>query len=200
MKRLQEENINTPELADRIFEQRWRKQVHYVDFNRFVLLSKYFSGGKCLDLGVFNSPLPIELRRKFPESEIWAIDHATTVIEHFKKQFPDIHYIVGDVMRLPFENESFDYLIAGELIEHLEDPEAFLKECFRVLRPKGYLAISAPVEEGVSQARISSEHLWSFDRQDFEALSNLYDKVEIDTFQEATGSTVNVFIVYCQKK
>src|SRR6266566_6870216 len=36
---------------------------------------------------------------------------------------------------LPFEDESFDVVVAGELIEHLRDPERVLAEVARVLRP-----------------------------------------------------------------
>lgn len=199
MKRLNQENINTSELSEKIFETRWRKQLHYADFNRFLLLSKYFKGDKFLDLGVFNSPLPIDLKTKFPESEIWAIDHAPKVIEHLKELFPEINYVVGDVMKLPFQDESFDYLVAGELIEHLEDPTAFVKESFRVLRPGGYFALSTPFEEDLSQPIITPEHLWSFEEKDLRDLLESYGTLEITVFQEVIGSKIKVFIAYCQK-
>lgn len=44
----------------------------------------------------------------------------------------------------PFENESLDGILAGELIEHLYDPPFFMSECRRVLRPSGILVLTTP--------------------------------------------------------
>lgn len=44
----------------------------------------------------------------------------------------------------PFKNESFDIVIALELIEHLDNREMFIYEMYRVLKKGGYLLISTP--------------------------------------------------------
>ena len=45
---------------------------------------------------------------------------------------------------LPFENASFDAVVAGELLEHLQFPDALVMEIRRVLRPGGTLVGSVP--------------------------------------------------------
>ena len=45
---------------------------------------------------------------------------------------------------LPFEDASFDVVVAGELFEHLQFPDALVGEIRRVLRPGGKLAGSVP--------------------------------------------------------
>jgi SAM-dependent methyltransferase len=45
---------------------------------------------------------------------------------------------------LPYDSEMFDLVYAAELIEHLVNPDYFLEECWRVLKPNGYLLISTP--------------------------------------------------------
>jgi SAM-dependent methyltransferase len=46
--------------------------------------------------------------------------------------------------RLPFEDETFDVVVAGEVLEHLALPQAFVDEAFRLLRPGGTLVGSVP--------------------------------------------------------
>jgi len=45
---------------------------------------------------------------------------------------------------LPFDDASFDAVVAGELFEHLQFPDALVAEIGRVLRPGGVLAGSVP--------------------------------------------------------
>ena len=45
---------------------------------------------------------------------------------------------------LPFEDATFDVVVAGELFEHLQFPDALVAEIRRVLRPGGVLAGSVP--------------------------------------------------------
>jgi len=44
----------------------------------------------------------------------------------------------------PVEAVSFDVVTAGEIIEHMIDESAFLRECRRVLKPDGRLIVTTP--------------------------------------------------------
>jgi SAM-dependent methyltransferase len=50
----------------------------------------------------------------------------------------------GDATRLPFADDTFDKVIASEVMEHIPDDLAALGELVRVLRPGGTLAVTVP--------------------------------------------------------
>lgn len=52
--------------------------------------------------------------------------------------------VEGDVEELPFADASFDRVLLSEVLEHVQDDVAALREVHRVLRPGGVLAISVP--------------------------------------------------------
>jgi SAM-dependent methyltransferase len=52
--------------------------------------------------------------------------------------------VTGDATRLPYPDDTFDRIIASEVMEHIPDDVGALDEVFRVLRPGGTLAISIP--------------------------------------------------------
>jgi ubiquinone/menaquinone biosynthesis C-methylase UbiE len=45
---------------------------------------------------------------------------------------------------LPFDDESFDLIFAGEVIEHLVDTDGFMRELRRCVRPGGFVLITTP--------------------------------------------------------
>jgi SAM-dependent methyltransferase len=50
----------------------------------------------------------------------------------------------GDAYRLPFADESFDRVIAAEILEHLPEDSLAMTELFRVLKPGGLIAVTVP--------------------------------------------------------
>lgn len=54
--------------------------------------------------------------------------------------YPDV-----DIMNLPYLAESFDLIIHSDTLEHIPDPILALRECMRVLRPKGQCVFTVPI-------------------------------------------------------
>lgn len=70
----------------------------------------------------------------------------------------------------PFAGElgrQFDAVVALELIEHLENPHNFLRQCRALLRPGGYLLLSTPnLANPVSQAMFVRDGVFQWFRDD----------------------------------
>jgi SAM-dependent methyltransferase len=77
------------------------------------------------------------------------VDAEPRAIERARSLFPELSFDVADVAALPYEDESFDKAVAGDLVEHLDDATlaGMLAESRRVLRPGGTLSIYTPNPE-----------------------------------------------------
>jgi len=52
--------------------------------------------------------------------------------------------VTGDALCLPFPDDSFDKIVAAEVLEHIPDDMAAMTELLRVLKPGGRLAVTVP--------------------------------------------------------
>ncbi|NKQ19543.1 class I SAM-dependent methyltransferase [Brevibacillus laterosporus] len=53
-------------------------------------------------------------------------------------------FMTGDASKMLFEDETFDTIIMNDAMEHVDNPEKTLEECFRVLKKGGHLYINFP--------------------------------------------------------
>src|SRR5689334_24183820 len=52
--------------------------------------------------------------------------------------------VAGDALALPYPDETFDCVIASEILEHIPDDDSAIAELTRVLKTGGNLAVSVP--------------------------------------------------------
>lgn len=57
---------------------------------------------------------------------------------------PNAEFRQMEVPPLRFEDESFDYVISFQVIEHIKRDREFVREVYRVLRPEGRFIVSTP--------------------------------------------------------
>lgn len=123
-------------VKNNFFQMYWHgKKLQSLEF----LLQK--SSGKLLDVGCADGTTTFRISQISNKLTVVGVDLYKESIDFAKKSYKGVEFIASDAHKLPFKNQSFDYVCAIEILEHLEDPELALKEINRVLKPKGILII-----------------------------------------------------------
>jgi len=120
----------------------WRTPENSAAF----LLEHLTPGLSVLDVGCGPGTITAGLAHRVPGGSVIGVDRSDDVIAKARAQFPatahrDVSFQVGDVYRLDFADESFDVVYAHQVLQHLVDPVAALREMRRVLRLGGLLAV-----------------------------------------------------------
>jgi demethylmenaquinone methyltransferase/2-methoxy-6-polyprenyl-1,4-benzoquinol methylase len=71
--------------------------------------------------------------------EVVALDFSERMLERARRKSTAVEWVQGDVLALPFPDESFDAATVGFGVRNVEDLEAGLRELARVVRPGGRL-------------------------------------------------------------
>jgi SAM-dependent methyltransferase len=115
--------------------------------NRIILwsLARFFSGvHSLLEIGVGTGFVMRELRRALPEARLWASDvHIQGLRFAAERLAPGVDLLQVDARRIPFRSE-FDVVCLFDVLEHIQDDEAVLKEVSHALRPGGGLLVTVP--------------------------------------------------------
>jgi len=99
-------------------------------------LAATYLSGRLIDIGCGIKPYRGMLAPYLTEHI--GVDHSAT--QHDRSQVD----LWGTAYDLPAPPDSFDSALCTAVLEHLEEPEVALRECFRVLRPGGYAVYSVP--------------------------------------------------------
>lgn len=78
--------------------------------------------------------------------EIKCFDLSESIAQHASTTYskPNLSFQSFDGKRIPAEDNSFDAAISFQVIEHVEDVPAYLKEIHRVLKPGGIFLLTTP--------------------------------------------------------
>jgi len=180
MRRIKTENINTQEYWDTFATEDYMQR----DINRGGSICKFNAihdilsrDADILDIGCLNGNLYCFLKNKeFTMKSFTGVDLSEKLIELAKIRFPEQKWIQADRLALPFPDKSFDIVTLLEILEHVDDPRATIKEAVRVCKNDGALIVSVP-----NELRIEDDaHIWSFTTTDlFNLLSEFSTNVQI---------------------
>ena len=101
--------------------------------------------GRVLDAGCGGGGMPLSLAEE--ASAVVGIDpverfHDAGVRLGRERGLRNLHFALADGMALPFRDGTFDLVLSHAVIEHVADAPLYLRECARVLRPRGHVYLS----------------------------------------------------------
>lgn len=130
-----------------------------IDYLKYRLNEFFYGGNK---ISISNDALVLDVAsggKPYWRSDVLMDKFVFDNSERDADLIIDRDFVVGDVVRLPFKDKAFDFVIARHILEHLPDPEVFLKELQRVGKA-GYIETPSSFSESLFGWPF---HLWEID-------------------------------------
>lgn len=164
---------NLAQLEERNFWFRARNRIIAWAFGKYAA-----PVGNVLEIGCGNGYVLRGLKEAFPNVELNGSEIFLNGLQFAAKRMPDVTLMQMDARDIPF-TEHFDAIGAFDVLEHIEEDEAVLKQVHTALKPGGMLILSVP------------QHMWLWSAMDDYACHfRRYTDAELKSKFEAAGFTV----------
>jgi ubiquinone/menaquinone biosynthesis C-methylase UbiE len=188
-------------------ERAYQDDANNVTYQRcqyaYEFAKPFIAGKKVLDVGcglAYGTALMAE-----SASSITGIDYDQETIDENRKRYHSVSNLLfnqGSIPPLPFEDHSFDVITAFQFIEHIHPRKEFIKECLRVLKPKGYLLVTTPNFKKSLARNPFHVHEYTFDEMKKEVseltnnfeLKGLNGNETVNKYYEENGKFVRMIL------
>jgi len=104
------------------------------------------AGTSVLDVGCGPGTITIDLAQRVAPGRVVGLDASSEVLDLASAAaigagVTNVEWVAGDLYELPVGNDEFDIVHAHQVLQHLVDPAAALREFARVCRPGGIIAV-----------------------------------------------------------
>lgn len=162
------------------------------NMSRYQFIAPW-ANGRCLDIGCGRGYGFEYLKPKC--AACTGLDISEEFVAEARMQYPDITFVRQDAERLPFAHASFDTITSFEVLEHLEDDGAFLREIARVARPGAIVAISTPnrlISSGNRKKPLNKFHVREYLAEEFyNLLAGIFADVTLYGQSDGAGNNAS---------
>lgn len=97
---------------------------------------------RILDVGCGTGEFAMKLKDYKKNASVYGLDISPHMINTAKAKFKgEIDFKIGDVEKMPYEDNFFDYLTCSHSFHHYPHKKRAVREMFRILKPKGKIMI-----------------------------------------------------------
>jgi ubiquinone/menaquinone biosynthesis C-methylase UbiE len=100
---------------------------------------------RVLDVGCGTGQFAERVRQALPGAKVWGVDLVADMLargtERWRRQEGRMQPVQGDSERLPFADDSFDFVTCANSFHHYPHQDRAVAEMHRVLRPGGRLMV-----------------------------------------------------------
>ena len=158
-------------------ELKWSKRIKQYELDK-KLIENFIAEGNCLDVGCGGGLFLESLNKNFTK---FGIDIDKTSIDYATKKFTS-DYRVESLGKDSFKSKSFDLIIMRGVIEHVLDPNLYVKRCSELLKKNGlvYICATPNVNSFTAELYKNKWNLWHpiqhINLFDERTLSSLFEK------------------------
>ena len=103
---------------------------------------------KVLEIGPSFEPHIKFKQLNYSEYHCIDINESPELIEYYEKNFTNIFFNSYDGKKIKYPDNTFDRIIISHTLEHILDPEIFINEMLRVLKPNCCISVALPCDNG----------------------------------------------------
>lgn len=97
-----------------------------------------------LEVGCSSGFFVRDLRRALPHAFVIGSDYVRGPLEALARRLPDVPLVQFDLVRCPLPDACVDVVVLLNVLEHIEDDAAAVRQVRRILRPGGAAVIEVP--------------------------------------------------------
>lgn len=121
------------------------KDYRYYSGTRWDIIDLIPEGpNRVLEVGCGTGNTLLKLKEIHKAQEIYGFELNKDIVQDHLREINRV--IIGDVEQIdpPFQDEFFDFIIFGDVLEHLIEPEKILKKYMKFLKSDGTIIASIP--------------------------------------------------------
>jgi 2-polyprenyl-3-methyl-5-hydroxy-6-metoxy-1,4-benzoquinol methylase len=132
--------MNKLDYCRRLWKEHEKNPQWKEELERYI--SEYGIKKNILDVGCGFGHFVLLLQQR--SNFVVGIDSNVEIVKFGKKKLSIKNILVSDGTSLPFKENSFEWVIANQVLEHITEPAKFLQEIQKILKLHGRLFLTTP--------------------------------------------------------
>ena len=129
--------------------------------------------GKLLEVGAGKGLFLKHINKLLPKMDLYGLEPSKNAARYFKKNLPKVKFDQNSLELSKFKKMKFDVIVSTGVIEHVNNPDEFLKITCKLLKPNGTMFLCLPNFESKVDDLILYDHLSKLTKY---SLNLMFDK------------------------